>query len=121
MSAKNKRKKNGAGLVGDLEDFPLSGLLIWLHFGGYDTVLRIGSGVLRGTLYLRNGKLFRCEFGECAGELALGSMLTLERGAFSTSALPNECPLANVDGSTEELVLRWAVKRDPRNHQLAAA
>ncbi len=121
MSAMNKRLKNGTGLVGDLEESPLSGLLMWLHDGRYDVVLRIGSGVLRGTLYLRNGKLFRCEFGECAGELALGSMLTLERGAFSTNTLPKACPLSNVTGSTEELVLRWAIKRDRLHHDIVAA
>ena len=121
MRKNSKRRKNGTGLIGDLEDFPLSGILIWLHYGRYDTIIRIGSGVLRGTLYLRDGTLFRCEFGECAGELALGSMLTLERGAFSTEALPKEAPLPNVKGSTEELVLRWAVKRDRRERDLVAA
>lgn len=102
-------------LVGSLETWPLSDVILWLHQGGRSAMVRVGVGIHAGVLFFRHGQLYRAEWGHLAGEQALIALLGLTHGTFTLiQRMPPEAR-PNIVRPTAELLLQLAVSQDERN------
>jgi hypothetical protein len=101
-------------LVGTLDTWPLSDIVMWLHQSRRTAMLRVGAGMTAGVLFFKDGELFRCEWGNLGGEQALIALLSLSRASFSL--IQREPPEArpNIYRQTPELLLQLAVAMDER-------
>ena len=121
MSQRTTDERREAGLVGDLESWPLADLLMWLHRTGHTAVVQIGAGFVRGEVFLEKGELRACRWGETEGELALGALLTMTRGGFRVLKTGGNERRPNIFEGTEAVIMRWAVKHDEQESHAAAA
>ena len=83
-------------------------------------MLRIGFGLDGGVVFLRNGQIYRCEWGPAKGEDALLGLLGLCDGSFTLiqRAIPDVRP--NVQRPTAELLLQCAVALDENRRPTTA-
>ena len=104
---------NGEFLMeGELGDFPLLGVLSWLNSTGRSVSLFIDGNEEQAELMIREGQLIYTAWGKRNGEDALRALLGLRRGTFQ---LTKGCVLSvepNLEGSTQELLLRCTVALD---------
>jgi hypothetical protein len=102
-------------LVGTLDTWPLSDIVMWLHQSRRTAMLRVGAGLSAGVLFFKEGELFRCEWGPLGGEQALIALLGVRRASFSL--IQREPPEArpNIHRHTPELLLQLAVAMDERH------
>ena len=99
-------------MVGNIGDWPLSDLLLWLHHTQRTAMIRIGFGLDAGVIFFREGKLFRCEWGALMGEQAVAALMQLTEGSFTL--IQRDIPEArtNVVMPTAELLMECAVAID---------
>lgn len=99
-------------LIGTLETWPLSDLLVWLHQTQRTAMVRVGSGLDAGVIFFREGSLVRCEWRGASGEDALLALLAEARGSFTLiqRALPDARP--NIRRATPELLLQCTLALD---------
>ena len=109
MKLRNRTSEKQEPLTGTLENWPLADMLWWLHQTRRSAVVTVGFGFVSGTIHVKQGNLFRCEWGVSQGELALGALLTMTRGAFSIASLDEPCPVSNIFGRTEDVISRWTL------------
>lgn len=102
---------NAPTWTGELGSCSLADLLLWLHYDERSVVVRLGGGLLRGRIVMAEGNLMACEWGESRGELALGALLTMQRGRFTVAPLDGILPAANIKDDTGRLIRRWAPAR----------
>jgi hypothetical protein len=102
-------------LVGTLETWPLTDIIMWLHQTQRSGMVRIGVGMGAGVLFFKHGDLYRCEWGELIGEEALLSLLGLREGAFSLIQRDPPDASPNIRQPTAELLFQLTVARDERN------
>jgi hypothetical protein len=99
-------------LIGTLDTWPLSDLLVWLHQTQRTAMVRIGAGLDAGVLFYREGNLVRCDWRGRHGEEALLALLAEAEGSFTLiqRALPDV--RANIRRSTPELLLQCSLALD---------
>ena len=102
-------------LVGSLETWPLSDVILWLHQGGRSAMVRVGVGIHAGVLFFMNGHLYRAEWGHLAGEQALIALLGLTHGTFTLIQRTPPEARPNIRRPTAELLLQLAVAQDERS------
>lgn len=102
-------------LVGTLETWPLSDLLLWLNKTGRTAMVRVGVGLEAGVIFVSNGLAFRCEWGRYSGQEALFGLLSLDHGVFSLIQRDVPRPRPNIFVPTEHLLLQFAVYSDERS------
>ena len=70
-------------MAGNLESWPLADVLMWLHRARRSALVRVGSGLVRGKIYVRYGHVFRCDWGQASvvGSLRESSLQAAERAA----------------------------------------
>ncbi len=99
-------------LVGTLETWPLSDIILWLHQSQRTGMLRLGTGLDAGVLFFRDGWLYRCEWGQLIGEQALFALLDLKRGSFSLMQREPPDARPNIQRPTAELLFNLTVALD---------
>jgi hypothetical protein len=105
-----------SGMMGDLETWPLTDLLVWLHQSRRTAVVRLGSGPDAGAIFMQDGELLRCEWHHLRGEEALIGLMGMKRGSFALvqRAVPEVQP--NIRRSTPELLLQCTIALDESRH-----
>ena len=103
---------DAASMTGDLHDWPLGDMLLWLHQGQRTAELHVGYENGHGTIHLRQGAIYRAVCGELAGPEAVDAMMEIGAGEFSILPSYIPYPASNISGDTEALLLRWAIRRD---------
>jgi hypothetical protein len=73
------------GLAGDLRDWPIGDVLIWLHTSRRTAVLRMRAGDSQGKIWVKGGQILGCLWGNVEGEAALGAMLAQTHGSFTVT------------------------------------
>jgi len=101
-------------MMGNLETWPLSEILLWLNKTGRTAMVRVGVGLDAGIIFVSNGFAYRCEWGPYMGQQALFGLLCLERGFFFLIQRDVPQPRQNVFVPTEHLLLQFAVAQDER-------
>ena len=99
-------------LMGYLETWPMSEIVLWMHQTRRTGMLRVGAGFGAGVLFFRAGELYRCEWGQLSGEQGLLALLEVQRGAFSLIQREPPYALANITRPTSQLLLQIAVSGD---------
>jgi len=101
-------------LVGTLETWPLSDIILWLHQSRKTAMLRVGLDIRAGVLFFSNGELYRVEWRQRSGEEALIGLLNLTAGPFSLIQRAPPYAQPNIRRPTSELLLQIAVAQDER-------
>ena len=107
-------------LVGTLETWPLTDVIMWLHQMNRTAMVRVGSGMTAGVLFFQKGELFRVEWGRLRGEEALMGLLNLNAGSFTLIQRAPPQATQNIFRPAIELLLQLAVAQD-ENTQRASA
>ena len=107
-------------LVGQLETWPLSDLLLWISKTGRSAMVRVGVGLEAGVMFFHSGHCFRCEWGSLRGEEAFHALLDLRQGLFSLIQRDVPAPRPNISTPTEHLLLQHAVAQDERGARAIA-
>lgn len=107
-------------LIGQLETWPLSDVLLWLNKTGRSAMVRIGTGLEAGVIFFHNGHMYRCEWGSLAGERALWALLDVTAGVFTMIQRDLPQPRPNLFIPTEQLLLQFAIARDERTMMASA-
>ena len=107
-------------LIGTLDTWPLSDLLLWLHETRRSAMVRVGTGLDAGVVFFRDGSLVRCEWRGRSGEEALLLLLASAEGSFTLiqRAMPEVHP--NVRMATPELLLQCAMLLDQHRRSSVA-
>lgn len=112
--------RNDGGMQGDLDTFPLLGMLQWLHQTGRSVVMRVDTGGAPGWLFFKQGVLFRCEWRGLRGREAVMALLEVHHGTFWLSKRLLSTGAANISTPTSELLLDCAVALDEKRRLTAA-
>ena len=99
---------SGGSMVGTLDTWPLTDILVWLHENRRTAMLRIGDGLDAGVVFYREGHLYRAEWGRMMGEEALTTLLGTESGSFSLMLRDIADARPNIRLETHEVLLRLA-------------
>jgi hypothetical protein len=118
-SITGRREKGRGWLMGDLSEWPLLDTLHWVNQTGHTAMIRVGAGLNAGVLFVKNGQLFRVEWGSLKGEQALASLLTLRAGRFIVIHRDVPDAMPNMRTATQELLLRHTQSQDEHKRNVA--
>lgn len=91
-------------MVGDVRDWPILEMLYWLHRGNRSAMVRVGEGLDAAVIFVANGFVFRCEWGQWSGEDALARLVLVERAPFRLIQRDMPRPEPNILQNTESLL-----------------
>jgi hypothetical protein len=106
-------------IVGDLGEWPASGILMWLHETGRTATMRVRCGSTTAIVRYEDGVLLACECNGSYGEDALFTVLGLASGTFAITH-GVERTERNIVAPVEEVILRWGLACDRRRHAMAS-